>query len=152
MSGNTNTIQGRGHFEQYEAEANEVISPGHQIELLSTGKVQKVATAGIECEKIIAVEDAYQGNDISDDYSAGDMVQYRAQKPGNIVYCRLKDGENVAIGAKLAQAGGGEVKAMVADSSGQVTEEKLMYIALEAVNLSSSSGADPSNLIKCRVV
>ncbi|OQX08805.1 MAG: hypothetical protein BWK76_23115, partial [Desulfobulbaceae bacterium A2] len=61
---------------RYEALANAALTPGHLLYLLSTGKVAVHATAAGNAEKMFAVEDDLQGNDIDDAYSSGDLVQY----------------------------------------------------------------------------
>jgi len=122
-----------GDGTQYEAIANAAITPGQFVELLSTGKVQKVAAAGGDVERLLAIEDYLQGNDVADDYDAADKVMYRAFGRGDKVYAILADGENAAIGSNLVMAGAGEVK--VADTS----TETIIAKAVEAVDASDSA-------------
>lgn len=141
-----------GDIVRYEALAAGTIKPGHLVKLGSAGTLTANATAGVKCEMAVAVEDALQGNDIADSYSSADLVQYNIFRPGDCCYLRLKNGENVAVGDKLVAAAGGEVAEFKADSSATVVEQVPIAIAMEAVDMSDSSAADPSGLIKVRVL
>lgn len=130
------------------------ILPGHLVELMSTDKFKLHATAGGEVvPKIVVVEDDIQGNDITDYYTSGDPIQAEVVDAGDVVLLRLKNGENVAIGDKLESAGDGTVQKWVKDS-GSVTEvsEQIVAIALEAMDMSGSSGVDPNGILKSMIV
>lgn len=132
---------------QYEAVANAAITPGQVVELLSTGKVQKVAAAKGVAEKAVAIEDYLQGNSVDDDYSANDRVLYRVFGSGAEVYLILADGESVAIGDQLELALAGEVQALT--SAG----ENVFAIATEAVDASDSAAtAVNDRRIVCRIL
>lgn len=118
---------------QYEAVAHAALTPGHLVELLATGKVQKQATAGADCEIAVAIEDYLQGRTIADEYAADDRVLYRVFPKGAQILLVLADGENIVVGDKLTPATGGEVKAV--DS----TDTRVKFIAMEAVNASAGS-------------
>lgn len=135
---------------EYNAVA--AITPGWLLELTSAGKVQANSTAGIQCTKVFALEDELQGKTIDDDYAIAAPVQCWYATPGEEVFAWLANGEDVAIGAKLVSNGDGQLKAFTADSSATVTEEFVLAEALEAVDMSGSSGADPSGRIKVRIV
>lgn len=152
MSGDTRQIQGRGDYERYEALANGAVSPGHLVELDSNSKVKVHATAGGWAELAFAVEDSLQGDDVTDSYADGDLVQYNIQKRGNIVWCRIKNGESVSVGDKLVSAGNGEMQEFVSDSSAVIVEQIPLLVALEACDMSDSSAADPNGLCKARVL
>jgi len=131
---------------QYEAVANAAITPGQIVELLSTGKVQKQATASGVAEKAVAIEDYLQGNSVDDDYAADDRVLYRVFGSGAEVYLILADGESVAVGAKLELALAGEVQAVT-------TGGTVFAIATEAVDASDSAAtAVNDRRIVCRIL
>ena len=142
----------------FEAVANATITPGMLIELMSTGKVRAHATAGGNIVPVtFALEDELQGNGIDDDYAALDQVQCWIPYRGDEVNAILKNGENVAIGDYLESAGNGELQKYVADvdSSNDITSiypTQIVGVALEAVNMSGSSAADPDGRIRVRIV
>jgi len=133
--------------------ANAAITPGHLVELMSTNKVRKHSTAGGIAARMFALEDELQGNAITDDYAAAAPVQVWCCVPGEEVYAFLKNGENVVIGDFLESAGNGELQKHVADSgAGANVGLQIVAQALEAVDMSDSSGADPSGRIEVRIV
>jgi len=135
--------------ESYQANAG--ITPGHFVELLSTGKVRKHATAGGAITPLIAKENI-GGGAITLDYSTDDLVQVAWLREGDEVYALLLDGENVAIGDKLESGAGGTLRKVVADTSaGTVKVGSIIATALEAVNMSGSAGADPSGRIRVKI-
>ncbi len=148
------TIVVKGTGVRFEAIANAAITPGHLVELMTTGKVRKHATAAGFAEKAFAVEDDLQGNTISDDYSTSGLVQYNIMRPGDEVYAFLKNGENASIGDHLESAGNGELQEQVISSAGIVeTPGSALAVAMDALDMSDSSGADPSsNRIRVRIL
>lgn len=128
------------------------VTPGMLLEVTAANKVQACSSAGIAVAKVFALEDELQGRTIDTAYAIGDPVQCWMCVPGEEVYAWLADGEDVAIGAKLVSDGAGKLKAMTEDSSAAVVEETPIAIALEAVDMSGSSGADPSGRIKVRII
>jgi hypothetical protein len=143
------TIVLKGHGVRREAVANAAITPGHLVELMSTGKVKVHATSDGWGAKMFAVEDDLQGNSIDDAYSTGAMVQYNVMSPGDEVFAILKNGENAAIGDKLISAGDGTLK----EASSEIDFDSIIGIALEAVDMSGSSAVDPASArIKIMIV
>ena len=141
--------------EEYVAVA--AITPGHFVELTSAGKVQVHATAGGNIVPMVALENELEGQTISDAYAADDPVQVWIPQRGEQVYALLKDGENVAIGAFLESAGDGTLQAHtpdvnVSDESDNILGNQIVAVALEAVYMSGSSGADPSGRIEVMIV
>jgi hypothetical protein len=138
-------------FNEYVASA--AITPGHLIELLSTGKVQSHSTAGGRAAKLFALEDELQGNGIADAYVADYPVQCWSPVPGDEVNALLKNGEHAYIGSFLESAGDGTLQVHVADS-GSVTNVGLQIVgvAIEEVDMTDSSGADPTGRIAIRIV
>lgn len=140
-----NKVMLRGSFEQYEALAIGICSPGHLLMLDSAGKVKVHNGAGDYAQMIFAIEDSLQGNDIDDAYAVGDLVQYVAPVKGSIVYVRIKNGENIAIGDQLVSNADGTFK----EDTGT---DKVLGIALDACDLSSSSSVDPSPWTRMRIL
>lgn len=136
--------QGQSQRVQIERVANAAITPGHLIELMSTNKFRVHATVGGSVTPLLfAMEDENQGNDIDDAYAATDLVIGIIPQRGDFIQAILKDGENVAIGDKLESAGSGLLQKHVHDDSNDPhIEEQIVGIAMETMNLSSSSGAD----------
>ena len=138
--------------------ANAAITPGHLIELMSTGKVRVHATAGGDVLPMFALEDELQGKGITDAYAATDPVQCWVAVRGEEVYALLANAEIAVIGSFLVSNGDGTLKVYTADT---VSSDEPAYtdyanpivgVALDAVDMSGSSGVDPSGRIKIRVL
>jgi hypothetical protein len=145
------TIMVLGNGVPKEAVASGAITPGHLLERTSAAvdTVKVHATAGGEVvPKLFAREDDLQGNEISEAYATGNTVLMNVALPGDEVLCLLKNGENVTKGDFLESAGDGTLQKFVADS-GAVTEKsnQIVGVALESVDMSDSSAADPSGRI-----
>lgn len=136
-----------------EYDAGGTIKPGHLLALNSDNAVVVDSSAGVGNSKMFALEDELQGKGIDDNYVSGDKVQVWNTIPGEEVYALLADGEDVAVGDKLVSAGDGTLKKMTADSSATVVEEVPVAVVItEAVDMSGSSGADPSGRVKVRII
>ena len=127
--------------EEYTAAA--AITPGMLLELTSASKVQKHSTAGGNMIPMFALEDELQGNGIDDAYAADDQVQVWVAGRGDMVYALLKDGEDVSVGDYLESAGDGYLKKHTTGTA--ANSNAIVGQALEALDLSGSSGADPSS-------
>ena len=129
-----------------EGIASGAITPGHLLERTSTADTVKVnATAGDSMvQRHFAIEDEHQGKEIGDAYSNADRVFFRTFQPGDRVYALIKNGENIAISDKLVSGGDGTLQKAAADSSGTIVDEDVVAVALEACDMSGSSGEDPS--------
>jgi hypothetical protein len=154
---NTIVIQ-NVRMKRAEALASGSITPGMLIEQTSatTKTVKAHATAGGNVEHMFAIEDGLQGGSISDDYEDGERVSYMHCGPGDIVNALLNNGESVSIGDKLESAGNGRLQAHtpnVDSSAASFTEytHNIVGTALDAVDMSDSSGADPSGRIRVRI-
>lgn len=133
--------------------ANAAITPGHLVELMSTNKVRAHATAsGNALPKMFALEDELQGKEIDDDYAAADPVQVWVCQPGEVVNALLKDGETIVIGDALESAGDGTLQKVAADSTGIYYYNQIVGIALEALDLSGSSGAETTYRLAVMIV
>ncbi len=126
-----------------EALASAAITPGDLIEVISTGKVRRHATAGGVAERLFALEDALQGRAISTDYAADERVAIVVAQPGDVIYAQLSGGETAVIGSQLTSNGDGKLK--VATGSNHV-----IAVAVEAVDSSDSNDVDEP--IRVRVV
>ncbi len=123
MSKNTIILKGAGI--RKERVANASITPGHLVEVMSTGKLRVHATAGGPAQKAFAVENDLIGAGITTAYAAFAQVQYEVMERGSEVYALLAIGQNVAIGAALESAGSGELRA--------ATTTNIIGYALEAI-------------------
>jgi hypothetical protein len=136
--------------EEYVAAA--AISPGHLVELASTGKAQVHSTAGGPAKPMFAFENELEGETIDDAYAADDVVQVLVSIPGDQVNAVLADGENVSIGDYLESNGDGTLRKYAADtgsSAGELYDKpaSIVGLAMEALDLSASSGAESSGLL-----
>lgn len=136
-----------------ERTAAATITPGMLVELTTAGKVQAHSSAGQNAVPMFALEDALQGNEISDNYSSDDPVQCWVPQRGEEVYAILADGNNVSIGDFLESDGNGFLQKYTADTenwsgaeSGSITiySNQIVAQALEAVDTSGSSGEETS--------
>jgi len=134
-------------MEEYDAVA--AITPGMLLELTSAGKVQAHSSAGQNLLHMFACEDELQGKSIDDNYAADDKVQVWVPGRGDQVDAILVDGQNVAIGDFLESNGDGKLKKHTIDGSASgepdpVYSNQIVGVALEAVDLSDSSGGESS--------
>jgi hypothetical protein len=111
------------------------ITPGMLVERTSADKVQAHSTAGGSAAPLFALEDAPQGNGLTDDYSANDNVLLWRPVPGEQVQgiADATSGTTIAIGDFLESAGDGSLRVLNPASAG-VTEfpNSLVGVALEA--------------------
>lgn len=140
-----------------EMVANATITPGHLVELMTTNKIRAHSTAGGNAVPMFALEDELQGKGIDNNYSANDKVQVWIPNRGDIVNAILKDGQNVAIGDFLESAGDGTLQKHVADAADSddaivVYSAQIVGVAVEALNMSGSTGEDPSPRIAVRII
>ncbi len=130
--------------EQYPAHDANIV-PGHLLKLLSTGKVDGHADEEGVAVPMFALEDELQGKTIDDKYATDAPVQVWIPQRGEQVLAVLKDDENVAVGDYLVSAGTGELQKKKPleslDSWETETRDSIVAQALEAVDLSDSSGA-----------
>lgn len=143
--GNFRTISIDTDARDKEGIASGAITPGHLLERTSTADTVKVhATAGAKAQRLFAIEDEHQGKEISDAYSSADRVFFKTFQPGDRVHALIANGEAIAIGDWLVSNGDGTLKEADADSSGTIFEQDVIGVAMEACDMSDSSGADPS--------
>lgn len=131
--------QGQAQRVQLEKLAAAAINPGNLIELTSANKFQKHSGDSADVSPVMfAIEDENQGNDIDDAYAADDRVIGWIPQRGDMVLAVLADGQNVAIGASLDSNGDGTLSAGTSN---------VVAIALEAMDLSDSSGAETEDTL-----
>jgi len=133
-----------------EITATEVaITPGSLLELDSAGTVQAHSTAGGTVLPMFALEDELQGKGIDDNIAASNKIQVWIPGRGDQVYAILQDGEDVSIGDFLTSNGTGSLKKLTVDSAGglEPVNSPIVGVALEAVNLSDSSGGESSGAL-----
>lgn len=148
-------------FEEYKAAA--AITPGMLIELASATTVQAHSSAGQNALPIFALENALEGEGISDAYAADDQVQCWIPGRGDQVNAILADGESVSVGDFLESDGNGRLQKHTADVADSSVVSQTIYSnqvvgqAVEAVDTSDSSGAESSGAmgaqrIKIRII
>ena len=147
---------------QIELEASGyAILPGMVLELTSTAnRVQAQSTQGGNSYPLIALEDDLQGKGIDEWYTAtaGTKVQCWMPRRGDEAHLILVDGENVSIGDLLEGDGTGRVQKHTADvdaahdsddadAATTIYTNQVIGVALEAKDLSDSSGAEDSGTL-----
>lgn len=144
---NTILLKGTPFREQAELASGQTITPGHLIDLDTSGDVIVHANAGQNHPGFVAVENDLAGDDIDDNYdTAAEKVQYDVAQRGKEYYMILKDGENVDIGDPLESAGDGTLQEhtpQAVDEGGTGTytiyNNAIVGIALEAKAPSGST-------------
>jgi hypothetical protein len=138
-------------IEEYTAYA--AITPGNLIENYSTsGYVRKHATEGGSAVPMFALEDELQGGGIDDDYDAGDKVQCWIAGRGDQVYALLEDGETIVIGDWLMSNGAGRLQKVDAETLSAAEALSVIAQAMEALDLSGSSGEETTNRLIVRII
>ena len=138
------TVRIKGDGIRKERAAAAAITPGQLVELASATTIQRHSTAGGPAQRAFLIEDDHQGLGINDNAASGAMLTYEIFPRGAEVNALLSDGENAAVGNFLESNGDGDLQVAIVDSTGVGGGEALVAIAMEAVDLSDSSGADPS--------
>lgn len=151
------TITVKGDPIRNERTGTGAITPGHLVELISTGNVQVHSTAGGNAQRSFAVEDDLQGNEISEAYVTLNQVQYNVFNSGDVVNALLANGETAVIGSLLESAGDGTLQ--VHDPQAEADSSNVTFLpsniigqAIEAVDLSGSSAVDPSARILVEII
>lgn len=122
------------------------ITPGFLVERTSGGTIQAHSSAGQNAQKMFALEDELQGKEIADNYAVSTLIQFGIFGTGDVVNALLANGENASIGSFLESNGDGYLKVHAASSAGAVEyPAAIVGIALAALDMSGSSGADPAS-------
>jgi hypothetical protein len=130
------TIVLKGDPLQKEREAAGTITPGHLIELDTSGNLVVHATEGGQAAKMVAIENSLEGQEIGDDYVSGDRVQYVTPRPGDELYMWLADNETAVIGGFAISKGNGQLKVFTGDSA---DEGDPLFQFLEALDLAATT-------------
>ena len=138
-------------IEEYTATAV-AITPGKLLELTSAGTVQVHSTEGGNALPMFALEDELQGKGIGDDYAVSSKIQVWIPNRGDQVYAWLKDGETIVIGDYLMSNGAGRLQKVDVEVISAAESVSIVAQALEALDLSGSSGAESTNRIKVRII
>lgn len=139
---------------QFEAIANEAITPGSLVEVMSTGKIKNHATAQGNAIPYFVIEDAIMGKTINDNVAKDDLARVMVAGRGDEVYAILATLQTIVVGDLLASAGDGTLEEFTAikcdsdASAGAVTTPlQAVAVALEAVTTTSAT-----KRIKVRII
>lgn len=139
---------------QFEAIANEAITPGSLVEVMSTGKIKNHATAQGNAIPYFVIEDAIMGKTINDNVAKDDLARVMVAGRGDEVYAILDTLQTIVVGDLLASAGDGTLEKFTAikcdsdASAGAVTTPlQAVAVALEAVTTTSAT-----KRIKVRII
>jgi len=148
-----NTIRVKSYVDvMEEMKATAIVTPGMLCEEDPAGTqaapfVKPHSTAEGNAMPLFAIEDESQGKGIDDNYAVDDKVQVWTANRGDWVYALLANGETAAINDDLVSNGDGYLRVHVPDDSGSIQTNAIVARAKEAVDMSGSSGADPSGRI-----
>lgn len=138
MSNSNRKIVLIGEGRYVEAKAASVVTPGHLIQQLSSGTIQKHSTAGGYAETYFAQEDPLQGHTIDAEYASNATVMGYIANRGDEVNAFIKAGQNIVIGDLLISGGDGTLIKNGTQASG-VAVKQIVGVAQEAVNLTASA-------------
>ncbi len=141
MGTNKNAIQLQGPYQRIEKDAGDTIKPGMLVAGNSDDELIPHGTEGGVAERLFAVEDTLQGDDITDSYSSGDKVQANSQVKGNRVQAWLKAGADYDINTILISAGDGTLIAESAAGSDTTVVDRIAVLK-EATDLSDSDAVN----------
>lgn len=148
----TIVIKSYGDIIEDTVKASGAITPGHLVEFFSTsGSVRVHSTAGQNALPMFAKESELEGEEISHVLTSAEMIQVVVARRGDEINCLLKNGENVSVGDLLESAGDGTLEAIENDSAGIEHTQSIVGQAMEAVDMSDSSGADPTGRIRVKI-
>jgi hypothetical protein len=100
-------VHSKGDYRYEEHTADAAISPGMLLEINSDNEVLAHNSASTVGECLFAMEDALQGNDLTDDYAAGDLVPCMIPVKGSVVNALLYAGTSYTVGQILESNGDG---------------------------------------------
>jgi len=153
MAAKTIVVKCYGDIIQDTEKASGAITPGHLVEYFSTsGSVRVHSTAGNNALPMFALESELEGEQIDHVLTSGEQIQVWTPRRGDWVYALLKNGESVAVGDFLESAGDGTLEAIENDSAGIEHVASIVGQAMEAVDMSDSSGADPTGRILVKIL
>lgn len=120
----------------FEKKSSAAVTPGTLLAIGATTLAEQGTAAKTgNFLKAVAVENPYAPDPtvaaLAQDYASGDTVRYVMPVSGDMLYCWLKSGQNVAYGATLETATAGELQA--------TTTGAVVAVAEEAVNASGGA-------------
>lgn len=138
-----------------ESTASGAITPGQLVEQNAATTYRRHANSAQDAATIFATEDDLQGKEITDNYATASKMFFKNFRRGDKVWALLANGQTAAVNALLESNGDGDLKvhtAPVFDSDGtfpgavggSLYTHAIVARAVEAVDLSGSSAADPS--------
>jgi hypothetical protein len=127
MARNVIALMGGPPVINEEEVALEALTPGHLVELTTTG-VQKCTDDAANVAPAFVLERDEMGSGIDVAYAIGDRVKVGTFKPGDRVYAFLASGQNVSKGAYLTSTTTGLL------SAANVAASVRLARALESVN------------------
>lgn len=123
----------------------EAMTPGMLVEFTTADTIRKHATAGGACAPMFLLENDIGGKGIATACESGEMIRAGVFQSGDEVNALLANGETAVIGSWLESNGDGYLRVVDTDASvGDIKPGSNRFQALEAVDMSGSSGADPS--------
>lgn len=141
-------LKGDGVFK--EAAAGGAVTPGHLININSSGAFVVHGTAGGDAFPMFAVEDDIQGKDITDAYASGDQCFAVVPARGAEIYALVPAAASaIVVGDILESNGDGTLRKGAAAAVTATNLRRIVARALEAVN--NSGGGTPAR-IKVEVV
>ena len=135
MAKNTIIVKAYDQVRDEKTATAVAITPGHLIERISTDLVQAHSIAGGPVNPWFAIEDAYQGKKITDDYAVSVIIFMWKPRPGDQIYAIADSGGAIVIGDFLESAGDGTLRRVgdIPSSAGVLElEGSIIAVALEA--------------------
>jgi len=154
-----NTIKAKNYLDiNEEYLASGAVTPGMLVEQNAATTVRAHATAGGNAVPMFACEDELQGGSIDDVFATTERIPaVWIPQRGDQVYAILADGNNAAIGDFLESNGAGLLQVHVGDQESwesatpsfniTVYPLQIVGVALEAVDISDSSGGESSGTL-----
>lgn len=134
-------IHNKGDYRYEERAANAAITPGMLVKVNSSNKVLAHDSSAGAFERIFAMEDSLQGNEVSDAYAANETVCLLIGYPGTVVNALCNAGTSYTVGLAVESNGDGTLKSGTTNIVGYVET---------AVDLSDSACDDA--LVPIRLV
>jgi hypothetical protein len=144
MATKTIWIKGDGMIKEYAAGAG--ITPGHLLNLTSSGTVVVHPNAAKNAIPMFALEKDFVGKDISTAYVATEQVQCLLPQRGAEIYALVPAAAAaIVIGDYLESVGDGTLKKVATDTATDDTQRiSVIARALEAVD--NSGGGSPARI------
>jgi hypothetical protein len=104
-------IHSKGDYRYEEHVADTTITPGMLLEINSDNEVLPHNSASTVAEPLFALENALEGDDVDDNYSAAEVVCCLIGQSGTVVNVLLNSGTNYTVGTIVESNGDGTLKA-----------------------------------------